>query len=159
MSLGRLVVPVVLLCLTLGGCATTSTADHHALALAELQRDVLSVSRAGASRNLSAAATALAALRDHLDAARRSGRVSPAEAARIQAAADRVSADLAALAAPPVRPVVSPSPSPSPSPASSPRAAPSAAPAPGPVVATSPKRHHADHHGKGGGHGGGHHGH
>lgn len=154
MSLGRPVALVALLCLTLVGCATTSTADHHALALAELQRDVLSVARAGASRNLPAAATALAALRGHLDAARRSGRVSPAEAARIQAAADRVSADLAALAAPPVRPVVSPSPSPSPSP----RAAPSATPAPGPAVATSPKRHHTDHHGKGG-HRGGHHDH
>ncbi|HET7660482.1 MAG TPA: hypothetical protein VFK66_08840 [Oryzihumus sp.] len=156
MTPARLVVPVALLCLTLGACATTSRADHHALALAALQRDVLSVSRAGASRDLPAATTALTALRDHLDAARRSGQVSPAEAARIQAAADRVSADLAALVAPPVRPVVTPSPSPSPSP--SPQPQPSATPAPRPAVATSPKRRHADHHGKGG-HGGGHHGH
>ena len=115
MTLGRLVVPVALLCLTLGGCASTGTADDHTLALAGLQRDVLSVSRAGAGRDLPGATAALATLRAHLDAARRSGKVSPAEAARIQAAADRVSADLAALAAPPVRPVATPSPSPSPS--------------------------------------------
>ncbi|MGZ4748468.1 MAG: hypothetical protein ACXVYY_15440 [Oryzihumus sp.] len=164
MTPGRLTVPVALLCLTLGGCATTGTADDHTLALAGLQRDVLSVSRAGAGRDLPAATAALATLRSHLDAARRSGRVSPAEATRIQAAADRVSADLAALAAPPVRPVASPAPSPSPSPAPSPshsvtpRSQPSAAPAPRPAVAPRPKRPHGGHHDKGG-HGGRHHGH
>lgn len=156
MTLGRLVVPVALLCLTLGGCASTSTADDHTLALAGLQRDVLSVSRAGAGRDLPGATAALATLRAHLDAARRSGKVSPAEAARIQAAADRVSADLAALVAPPVRPVATPSPSPSPSP--SPRSQPAVAPAPRPAVVTGPKRHHGGHHRKGG-HDGGHHGH
>ena len=156
MTGGRLVLGVAALCLALSGCATTSTADGHALALAGLQRDVLSVTRAGAARDLPAAMTALATLRDHLAAARRSGRVSSVEAARIQAAAGRVSADLAALAAPPVHPVVTPSPSPSPSPPPPP--APSATPAPRPAaVAPAPQTHHGDHHGKGGH--GGHHGH
>ncbi|GAA1242949.1 hypothetical protein [Oryzihumus leptocrescens] len=153
MTVGRLVVPVALVCLALGGCASTDTAGAHRQALAGLQRDVLSVSRAGASRDLPAATAALASLRSHLDAARRSGRVSPAEAARIEAAADRVSADLAALAAPPVRPVASPAPSPS----ATPRPKPSAAPLPKrpPPI---PKRPHEGHHDKGG-HRDGHHGH
>jgi hypothetical protein len=155
-----MVVPVALLCLTLGGCATTSTstAEHHAQALAGLQRDVLSVSRAGAGRDLPAATAALATLRSHLDAARRSGQVSAVEASRIQAAADRVSADLVALAAPSVHPVASPAPSPSASPHPQPSAAPAPRPAPRPARATGPKPRHREHHGKGG-HGGGHHGH
>ena len=158
MTPARLVVPVAVLCLALGGCAAASTADGHAQALAGLQRDVLSVSRAGATKDLPAATAALATLRSHLVAARRSGQVSAVEASRIQAAADRVSADLVALAAPSVHPVASPAPSPSASPHPQPSAALAPRPAPRPARATGPKPHHGDHHGKGG-HGGGHHGH
>jgi hypothetical protein len=102
-------------------------------AAAQLQADVLQLSRAVAAKNWGTARTALGELRADLSAARATGSVGAAKAAAIDAAANEVAGD--------IPPVVAPKPA-SPTPTKKP------SPAPAPTQ-------HKKHDGGGGGDGGG----
>ena len=87
-------IAIVTVGLSLAGCANGSTSSPASTARSVLRADVLALSRAAATHDDPAAATALENLDADIAAIRAGGALSQTQLAQIRAAADAVRADL-----------------------------------------------------------------
>ena len=161
MTRSRAAAMSVMVSLLVSACASsTPPAAYPARVAAQLQGDVLEVTRSAAAKDAAAATGALARLREHVAAARSAGSISGTRAAEILAAASRVTADLVALADA-QRPRSTPTAARTPTTRVAPAPARTAAPAPRVTTAPRPPKDawhpkpeghhdHHDHHDKGG---------